>query len=202
MGRRSGRGGSRSIGGTDSLLDIIMNVIGVAFFVLIYVFLEASTAINVQRLPISREKDTEPLMFEITEREVYFLDHETLSQQLQSQSGYGTVKDETYSLRVGPNRWNPVFIYERLPTAEGTPGHRLRDPDSDFRQVLDRYDTDERHIYFLVREDSFVTFREARKVAIEVGFGAGWLPLKQDLELAFGRGDPRSSSSAQETQTR
>ena len=47
---------------------------------------------------------------------------------------------------------------------------------SEFKQVLGEFNTNEDYIIFIVRPDSFETFRAARKQAWDAGYEVGWEP--------------------------
>lgn len=52
-----------------------------------------------------------------------------------------------------------------------------------FLGMLNKLNPNEQYIVFYVRPDSFSEFREARKMAWDMGFDVGWEPLTNDREL-------------------
>lgn len=57
---------------------------------------------------------------------------------------------------------------------------QIRDPRSSFRASLAELDQATNWIYFLVWDDSFEAYIEARRLADRAGFAAGWKPFDRD----------------------
>ncbi|MCC0178017.1 hypothetical protein I4641_13615 [Waterburya agarophytonicola K14] len=55
--------------------------------------------------------------------------------------------------------------------------------DSQFKQVLAKYNAQKDYLIFIVRPDSFEAFREARKQAWAAGYEVGWEPHPQDAPI-------------------
>jgi hypothetical protein len=74
----------------------------------------------------------------------------------------------------------------------GETAAELRSPDAALRQVLAEHDPGKHFASFYVWEDSFEVYLEARRLAEEAGFSAGWnaLPAGQPLEFVRGRTPP------------
>jgi len=59
---------------------------------------------------------------------------------------------------------------------------------SSFINTLKQLNPDVNYIAFIVRPDSFETFRVAREKAWSIGYEVGWEPFAQDKILVFGSG--------------
>lgn len=55
--------------------------------------------------------------------------------------------------------------------------------DSQFKQVLAKYNPQKDYLIFIVRPDSFAAFREARKKAWAAGYEVGWEPHPQSSPI-------------------
>ena len=64
----------------------------------------------------------------------------------------------------------------------------LQSPAARFREVLAEHDADIRFLRFYVWEDSFEVYLEARRLAEEASFAAGWLPIPNGRPLDFVQG--------------
>lgn len=72
---------------------------------------------------------------------------------------------------------NGVSLEFRPLSAEvGETTTQLTASDSQFKQVLSEFDTEKDYLIFIVRPDSFETFRAARKQAWDSGYEVGWEP--------------------------
>lgn len=78
--------------------------------------------------------------------------------------------------------------YEPVENAKGENKEQLKQENSQFKIILNKLDPDIYYIAFVVRPDSFSTFRTARQEAWNQGFDVGWEPLSQDSSLIFGSG--------------
>lgn len=70
----------------------------------------------------------------------------------------------------------------------GEGGEQIGSPKSRYQTVLARLDPERQYIAFLVRDDSFNVFREARKLADKAGYDTGWELLGADEPIKFGEG--------------
>ncbi|MDJ0574599.1 MAG: hypothetical protein QNJ65_05475 [Xenococcaceae cyanobacterium MO_234.B1] len=98
----------------------------------------------------------------------------------QTQTKYYTVKmvnASTFSL-----------LYEPIETQPGEAEEQFSQPNSDFNQVLAELDPSEDYLAFIVRPNSFSSFRAARELAWAQGFEVGWEPHKTELPIVFGSG--------------
>jgi hypothetical protein len=91
---------------------------------------------------------------------------------------------ETATGRVHRLDWRRTTIGE---TAE-----QLLSPRAKFREVLATLAPGSKFLHFYVWGDSFEAYLEARRIAEEAGFSAGWIPIPagKSLELVKGRAPP------------
>jgi hypothetical protein len=64
--------------------------------------------------------------------------------------------------------------------------NNLTAQDSQYQQQLANFDPRIEYLAFLVRPDSFKSFRQAREIAWKKGFDVGWEPLKADMPIILG----------------
>ncbi|MFM1841772.1 MAG: hypothetical protein RLZZ490_505 [Cyanobacteriota bacterium] len=62
----------------------------------------------------------------------------------------------------------------------------LTKQDSKYQQQLANFDPRFEYLAFLVRPDSFQSFRQAREIAWQQGFDVGWEPLTDDTPIILG----------------
>lgn len=62
----------------------------------------------------------------------------------------------------------------------------LNRSNSEYRNILSKLETDKDYVAFLVRPDSFATFRQAREIAWKAGFDVGWEPNTPESPIIFG----------------
>lgn len=78
--------------------------------------------------------------------------------------------------------------YEPNGQGMGENNEQLQQENSRFIGFLETLDPKTDYIAFIVRPDSFSTFRAAREEAIKRGFQVGWEPFEQNNLLVFGSG--------------
>lgn len=83
---------------------------------------------------------------------------------------------------------NGSLKYEPKLSSIGENTKELKDKKSNFINTLNQFNPDVNYIAFLVRPDSFKTFRVAREKAWSLGYEVGWEPITQDRILVFGSG--------------
>ena len=76
--------------------------------------------------------------------------------------------------------------YQASPSAQGDTIDQLRSGKAEFTQILQKLDPLNNYIAFIVRPDSFATFRAAREQAWKLGYDVGWEPVAEDRILVFG----------------
>ncbi|MGF1588827.1 MAG: hypothetical protein ACFCU7_06230 [Pleurocapsa sp.] len=75
------------------------------------------------------------------------------------------------------------LLFEPLAENTGETTAQLPAPDSDYQQVLSRFNPNQDYLVFIVRPDSFEAFRTARKQAWDAGYEVGWEPHPQDSPI-------------------
>ena len=78
--------------------------------------------------------------------------------------------------------------YDPIPNKPGENSEEILLPDSKFNQVLAELDPQQDYLAFIVRPDSFSSFRAAREQAWGQGFEVGWEPHKTENAIVFGSG--------------
>lgn len=190
----------------DSFLDTLTNTVGVMIFVLLFVTLSAADATILVRTPLLTPTRKTEIFFEVSGDRVAELD---------TDKGSGDFSRHVAGL-PRPNLWNLVYVMRRVYDYDGDSGNHtvhvvgsitsglglryrmkensgdtlkaLRRPDSEFQRILARADTSRQFVAFLVRDDGFAAFREARKEAARRGFQTGWEPIRSADGVVFGQG--------------
>jgi hypothetical protein len=207
MRRRSRAGSGASFLGLDSFLDIVTNVIGALFFVVIYAALAAFGAAGRITMPMAAPADTKRILVEARGSTVFFTDADSLLAR--SNAVWREASALSFNARVARLRNAGVgnAFYEYRPEVEtqflstrvvdtlvprpgslGENGTEIRGSMSVFRTRLATYDPAEHHIIFLARTDSFEVFHTARNIVIAAGFRVGWEPIEADEPLRFSTG--------------
>ncbi|MFM6041337.1 MAG: hypothetical protein ACKPCC_01790, partial [Dolichospermum sp.] len=78
--------------------------------------------------------------------------------------------------------------YNPKSSNNGESGIELNRSNSEYRNILSKLETDQDYVAFLVRPDSFATFRQAREIAWKAGFDVGWEPQTPENPIVFGSG--------------
>ena len=78
--------------------------------------------------------------------------------------------------------------YDPIPNKPGENAEEILIADSKFNQVLAELDPQQDYLAFIVRPDSFASFRAAREQAWGKGFQVGWEPHKTEDPIVFGSG--------------
>ncbi|MGK7934472.1 MAG: hypothetical protein AB4206_01475 [Xenococcaceae cyanobacterium] len=94
---------------------------------------------------------------------------------------------EHYNVRM-INASTFSLIYEPITDNEGESKEELVLPQSSYLQVLEKLDPKKDYLAFIVRPDSFSSFRVAREEAWAKGFDVGWEPHKTERPIIFGSG--------------
>jgi hypothetical protein len=193
----------------DSFMDIVTNVNGALFFVVVYAALSAGAAKGKITTPMSTPGDTEEIFFECRDNTAFCPDIDGLLEKIrgvvkqakQPGRATGDIMDNLKAANIGNAYYrfkvketnlgtftirSPVL--EIVPDARGEGSGDLQKATSAFRRDLKKFDPSRHHIFFLVRTDSFEVFHAARRVAIEEGFRVGWEPMKMGMGLGLGGG--------------
>lgn len=82
-----------------------------------------------------------------------------------------------------------LLQYEPKLDVKGEIRKEFKQKDSRLNTILKDLDPNINYLAFIVRPDSFSTFRAARDQAKKKGFDVGWEPLPEDSMLIFGSGN-------------
>lgn len=189
----------------DPFIDIVTNVIGAFFFVIIYIALASSGIKSKITTPLFSIVDTKPIYFECRNQTVFFPDIEGLTEEsnevwknIQVSNWFRKVEilktfniSNSFYTYVPEKKWknNENWVvedhFEPTPDARGETDFQIKQPDSSFRHKLTTLDPNQQHLFFIVRHDSFEIFHVARAIALESGFRVGWNPLEANQTLKF-----------------
>lgn len=76
--------------------------------------------------------------------------------------------------------------YNPKSTNGGESNKQVTHTDSEYRRILAKLEPDQEYLAFLVRPDSFATFRQVREIAWKAGFDVGWEPQTPETPIIFG----------------
>ena len=98
----------------------------------------------------------------------------------------GSISDAAAKMRLGVENFNLYIYYEYK--SSGETARQLAAQNSDFRRAIRQLDPAKNYATFLVWNDSFETYVEARRICDEMGLLAGWTPLAEDYVYKVGLG--------------
>ena len=98
------------------------------------------------------------------------------------------VGNELLRWRMAEDSRIPAMRLEWRHTSIGETASELQARNAQFRKRLASYDPGSRFLHFYVWEDSFEVYLEARQLAEQAGFAAGWQPLAEGRPLDFVQG--------------
>ena len=159
---------------------------------------------HIVKAPDGSEK--QPVFFECRNNQVFYVDKialdekvaqmlSTLTPGMKSGDPTGFVKaisgneigNEYY--KVAPSYLLAMIMaLEPKPDARGDGFDALIDPNSTFQKWLRKFNANTTYLVFLVRDDSFPIFRQARDTADKTGFDCGWEMLDRFEPIKFGTG--------------
>ena len=161
-----------------------------------------SPAVHIGRAPAGMEK--QPMFFECRNEQVFFVDKIELDEKIAQMLAAlkpgefngdpnGFVK-ATSRNEIGNAYYKVVPSYlaamimaiELKPGARGDDKNALPDPNRNFQRWLRKFNSNTTYLLFVVRDDSFNIFRQAREIADKVGFEVNWELLKRDEPIKFG----------------
>jgi|GEM_PF-3547816 len=205
MRRRHRRVASPSVLGLDSLMDVVTNIIGALFFVIIYVILSSSDMrAKVTTVVPATLADTEPIMVECRNNTVFFPNNEELVEKIREvarvlakQGAPATadivaafqqadIKDNYYQVVCRQDGDGLKIAIEPRSDAKGENEIQITKEASTFQQALKKNDPKKHHFFFVVREDSISVFYIARYEAMKKGFKIGYHPLLRDAAFTLG----------------
>lgn len=187
-----------------SFCDILTISISALFMAVIITVMEATKIPEFKPTPRAVPTNKSPAFFECRDQQVFYVDKDSLdtivaerlskinpgvrggdlAPFLKAVSGeeiasrYYTV-DPSYLL-VGVMALNP------RPDARGVKIEELNQPDGPYFSTLAALNHEQRYLAFLVRDDSFNVFREARRLGDQKRFESGWELLAIDEPIKFG----------------
>jgi hypothetical protein len=189
----------------DSFLDIVTNVVGVLILIAVVTVISAgdiaiSSGASSLRTPPSAQR----ALFECAGGKLYFVDEAAIAARVRATVGGESgdwrdvdalvatldeqvVGDDTYRVHAQRLPAALAWTYSRNDGAEGDVEADLALPTSAFQQRLDAL-APGTFVYFVVREDSFELFREARAITHARGIASGWHPLSTDEPLRLSSG--------------
>jgi hypothetical protein len=198
----------------DSFLDIVTNVAGVLILVAVVTVLSAGDVSMSLGTPIlhAANEGAARILFEcragrisrLPERE-FTREIERLSKELGEQGltqdavekmlDSGTLRDAAYRVRLRVTNGAPMFLFEPRYAEQGETVGEIKLGSSEYRRYLSLLNPKLDYLYFIVREDGFDVFREARKVAAKLGLQVGWYPKQSREPLLFGGVGPGTVST-------
>ncbi len=92
-------------------------------------------------------------------------------------------RTDTKNYKVSAVDKGVSLLFEPLSEVTGETTVQLKAADSEYKQVLSRFNPNQDYLVFIVRPDSFEAFRAARKQAWDAGYEVGWEPQSQDLPI-------------------
>ena len=159
---------------------------------------------HIVKAPDGSEK--QPMFFECRNAQVFSVDKigldEKVAQMLSALAPGQRSGDPTSFVKaisdkeIGNDNYKvmPSYLLAMIMALEPKPGVRgdnqgaLPNASSKFQQCLLKFKPQQYYLVFLVRDDSFPIFRQARELANQIGFDVGWEMLDKDEPLKFGTG--------------
>jgi hypothetical protein len=189
----------------DSFLDIVTNVVGVLILLAVVTVLSAGNVELSMGTPILHDppEGTDRAMFECRKNRVLRVDedeiHDAVTRLLDAQPGgkfrslddlqrqlrEHDVGNRLFRLEVSGGARGLVSTIKPRRATQGETIQQLKAASSGFRRALAKLSPRTHYLYFVVREDSFKVFREARRIAHAAGFSTGWDPLKRKEAITF-----------------
>ena len=206
MSKRHRIQSSQSFSELDSFMDIVTNVIGALFFVIIYVVIASFGASGRIVIPPLGEAETEAVFFDCRSSTAYYAG---IDEILEEAEEFIEDKSETMAFSdlielLGDQEFSNDFFtmnfdgldqrFTPIPEALGETTGELMDAESEFRKALQGLDPEEHHLFFFVRPSSFEVFHTARSIAYDAGFKVGWEPWEEDAPIVFSSSGGKSTS--------
>jgi hypothetical protein len=187
------------------MADLLTNIVGALLFILVFTVLTASGAVMRKQLPLERPTMAKPTTFLCFNGRTAALDLNAileefikpLEKKITSSNLSGWVKQfserriETDTVVVTGSATNLVFAVHAVieirprPGVGGETSAALKSPSSAFRRQLAGLKPGEVFADFLVYPDGLTSFRTAREVASQQGFGTGWTLYGTDEVMRF-----------------
>ena len=154
----------------------------------------------------SNGSEKQPMFFECRNDQVFYVDTVGLDEKIakvlslltpgtKSSDPSGFVKAINDN-EIGNENYkvSPSYLLAMIMALEPKPGVRgdnqdaLPDSNSNFQKWLRKLNLNSNDLIFLVRDDSFKVFRQAREIAEKIGFDVSWELLDKDEPIKFGTG--------------
>lgn len=193
----------------DSFLDVLTNTVGVLIFICLFTSLVAAESTSIIRTPLESQTDKNAIFFECKAGRVRSLDNQKVSEEfsdflktlpdvtasnidrLISEMSQFSVRTEHFNVNQTMDYsylYDSYVIqtnYEPLQDISGEKSQQLNDRNSEFQEKLKSYDPQSEYLAFLVREDCFQAFRQARDIAWKQNFNVGWEPVEASEDIVF-----------------
>jgi len=184
-----------------SFCDIITVSIFALFMVLVLVLDLAMRTPKYQAAPMARDMTNLPVYVEIRAGQLYPVDRVEISTAMQtamrdirerSAAGQAYSLKEMMALDIGNTyyRMDNSFVMMGLPVllpraeVAGLPLPSGEEP-GPFGLIINELNTNVHYVVYLVRDDSFGAFRQARDYAARKGFFVGWEYLGREEPISF-----------------
>jgi hypothetical protein len=188
-----------------SFCDILTISISALFMATIITVFESTKVPEMFMVPRAISTDKTPAFFECRSNQVFFVDKDGLDEQVTKLMASANVSksgdlSELIRLVAEQNVGNKfykvipsylltgVVAVEPRPEVAGVTIEELKTPNNQFLAFLRKVNPSDQYLVFLVRDDSFDVFRDARKLADRVGYDVGWELLGIDEPIKFGEG--------------
>ncbi len=185
-----------------SFCDIITVSIVALFMVMVVVIDIAMRTPKVRATPIALDTTNTPVYIECRGEQLYYIDRTEIRQALRTAqetarvralSGQTNTLAEALSEDIGNAyyRIDNSFIMLGVtaliprPGVAGYPAPEDNAPEGEFNRLLKTLNTNMHYMVYLVRDDSFETFRKARDFGARNGFLNGWEYIGRDEPITF-----------------
>jgi hypothetical protein len=206
--------GLYALSNTKNILGVVMFI----WMLITLIVGEGSTTNIVIKTPLVTPTQKNPRFFEIRNNKVTYIDDEKVGKEIEhltsdippcvqseipSSQAYelyrACLRDRAsqlinfesqtnyYNVRM-VNASTFSLMYEPIESKPGESKNQLPIPTSNFNQVLAKLNPKKDYLAFIVRPDSFATFRIAREQAWKKGYNVGWEPHPTELPIIFGSG--------------
>jgi hypothetical protein len=191
----------------DSFLDIVTNSVGVLILVAVVTVLTAGDISLSLGTPILHPAPTgaERIVFECRRQRVARLPEKEVNQQFERLMkgggkekvdvsdveyllGSGSLRDAAFRVKIHVEQGTPFLIYEPRNDVQGETLEEIKNPTSEYQRRIKGADPKTYYLFFIVRDDSFEVFREARRIAATGGLAVGWYPKLLSEPLLFSSG--------------
>lgn len=185
-----------------SFCDIITVTIVALFMVMVIVIDLALRTPKVRPTPLAVATTNQPIYVECRGNQIYYIDRVEITEAMRAASrdirtralsGEEGAMEMAMSIDVGNEQYRldnsfmmmGVIALIPRPDAPGMQPPTKERPESAFTQLLKTLNTNMHYLVYLVRDDSFEAFRQARDYGARQGFLTGWEYLDRDEPITF-----------------